>query len=515
MSNTNKANEKKGILDVFMNVVEKACDILPPPTILFVILFLVVAVIGAVLSVAGVALTNPATGEVVVAKNFFTVEGIRWLFSSMQTNFSGFGPLALVLTMTLAIGFCEEAGMISTLLRVAMKNVPPSLVPFVCAALGMIMNLASDAAGVLVPPLSAIAYIGVGKHPIVGMLCGYAGANVGYAANPIISGTDTLIQGFTNQALEGFIPDKLDILAVEATCNWFIKIGSFFICTILIGIIVTRVIEPRFGKYEGEVERIEEVTPLEKKALRASGIAFILMIALWVVSFFSGVLAGENGAFVGSPLLKGIVPVLFFTFAVIGITYGKVAGTYPDLTSIHKGMSKQMANMGSYVAFCFFCGQFQALFNWTKIGAISAIAGADLLESIGFTGIPMIVAFIFLVTIVDVFFSSGSAKWAIFAPIFIPMFMLLGYSPAFTQYVYRLGDSAGNMFGPTSAQLWMCLAIAQDKYDKNLTIGRFLSCNMTVAIILEVFWIVGLVAWMLIGLPLGPGEGIYLPAGIL
>lgn len=512
---SNQTKQKKGFLDVFMNAVEKVCDLLPPPTILFVILFLVVAVIGAILSVAGVEMTNPATGEIVVAKNFFTTEGIRWLFSSMLTNFSGFGPLALVLTMTLAIGFCEEAGMITTLLRVVMKNVPPNMIPFACAALGMIMNLASDAAGILVPPLSAIVYIGVGKHPIVGMLCGYAGANVGYAANPIISGTDTLIQGFTNQALEGFIPEKLDILQVEATCNWFIKIGSFVLCTVLVGVIVTKVIEPRFGKYEGELEEMEEVTPRQIKALRASGLAFLAMILLWCVSFFSGVLAGENGAFVGSPLLKGIVPVLFFTFAATGLAYGKVAGTYPNLESIHKGMSRQMANMGSYVAFCFFCGQFQALFNWTKIGAISAIAGADLLQSIGFTGIPMIVAFIFLVTLVDVFFSSGSAKWAIFAPIFVPMFMLLGYSPAFTQYAYRLGDSAGNMFGPTSATLWMLLSIAQEKYDKKLTIGRFLSCNMTVAIILEAFWIVGIVAWMILGLPLGPGEGIYLPAGIL
>lgn len=512
---SNQTKQKQGFLDSFMNAVEKVCDLLPPPTILFVILFLIVAVIGALLSIAGVEMTNPATGELVVAKNFFTTEGIRWLFSTMLTNFSGFGPLALVLTMTLAIGFCEEAGMITTLLRVVMKNVPPSMIPFACAALGMIMNLASDAAGILVPPLSAIVYIGVGKHPIVGMLCGYAGANVGYAANPIISGTDTLIQGFTNQALEGFIPEKYDLFQVDATCNWFIKIGSFVICTVLVGVIVTKVIEPRFGKYEGELEKMEDVTPKQVKALKASGIAFLAMIALWCVAFFSGVLAGENGAFVGSPLLKGIVPVLFFTFAAIGIVYGKVAGTYPDLESIHKGMSRQMANMGSYVAFCFFCGQFQALFTWTKIGTISAIAGADLLQNIGFTGIPMIIAFIILVTLVDIFFTSGSAKWAIFAPIFVPMFMLLGYSPAFTQYAYRLADSAGNMFGPTSATLWMLLSMAQEKYDKNLTIGRFLSCNMTVAIFLELFWIIGIVAWMIIGLPLGPGEGIYLPAGLL
>ncbi|MBQ7797318.1 MAG: AbgT family transporter [Lachnospiraceae bacterium] len=513
MSN-NKTSEKKGFLDVFMHVVEKACDVLPPPTILFCILFLIVAVIGAICSIAGVELLNPATQEMVSAQNFFTKEGIQWLITKMTTNFSGFGPLALVLSMTLAIGFCEEAGLVSVFLRTVMGNVPAGLIPYACAAMGMIMNLASDAAGILVPPLSAIVYIGVGRHPIVGMLCGYAGANVGYAANPIISGTDTLIQGFTNQALEGFLPDTFSQYTVEATCNWFIKIGSFFLCTILVGTIVTKVIEPRFGKYEGEVEEIEETTPLQMKGLKAAGIALVAVIAMWAVSFFTGITSGPNGEFVGSPLLKGVIAVIFVMFSVPGIVYGKVTGSYPDLASIHKAMSRQMANMGSYVAFCFFAGQFQALFTWTNLGAISAIAGANGLEAIGFTGIPMIVAFVFLVTIIDIFFSSGSAKWAIFGPIFVPMFMLLGYTPAFTQYIYRLGDSAGNMFGPTSAQLWMILGVAQEKYDKNLTIGRFLSCNMTVAMILECFWIVFLVIWMLAGIPVGPGEGIWLATPI-
>lgn len=512
---SDQTNQKKTALDVFMNTVEKVCNLLPPPTILFCILFLIVAVLGTIFSVAGVELVNPATGDVVAAKNFFTKEGIQWFLSSMLTNFSGFGPLALVLTMTLGIGICEEAGMVTTLLRTAMKNVPANMVPFACAFLGIVMNLASDAAGVLVPPLSAIAYIGVGKHPIAGMICGFAGANVGYAANPIISGTDTLLQGFTNSALEAFIPDSANLIAVDATCNWFIKVASSILCTVIIGIVCTKIIEPRFGKYTGEVEQMEDITNRQKEALGKAGIAFLVMIALYAVGFFSGLLSGPNGEFIGSPLLKGIVPLLFFLFAAMGITYGYAAGTYTCVADIHKGMSKQMAAMGSYVAFCFFCGQFQGLFNWTQLGALSAIGGAGALESIGFTGIPLIIGFIVLVTLVDVFFSSGSAKWAIFAPIFVPMFMLLGYHPAFTQYAYRLGDSAGNMFGPTGATLWMLLSVAQAKYDKTLKIGTFISCNFTIAIILEFVWILMLVGWMLLNLPLGPGIPMHLPAGII
>ena len=178
-------------------------------------------------------------------------------------------------------------------------------------------------------------------------------------------------------------------------------------------------------------------------------------------------------------------------------------------------MCKQMGAMGSYVAFCFFGGQFQGLFNWTNIGTISAIAGADFLETVGFTGIPMIIAFIVLCTLIDIFFSSGSAKWAIFAPIFVPMFMLLVYNPAFTQMIYSLGDSAGNLFGPTSAYLWMLLSVAQSKYMPDIKIGTIISCNFTVAFILEFFWIIMLVVWMILGLPIGPGAPIYLPAGII
>ena len=228
--------KKGGFLDTFMNVVEAACNKLPPPTILFCYLFVIVAVIGTICTVTGVALVNPATDEVVMAKNLFTVEGLHWFLDNMVKNFTGYGPLGLVLVMTLGIGLCDEAGLLMTLIKSAMKNVPPALVPYVIVFIGIVMNIASDSASVAVPPLAAVVYMGVNKHPVVGLLCGYIGAQVGYAANILPSGTDTLLMGFTNDTLANFLPDAG--MTVDATCNWFFKAASTFLCCAVIGTVV-------------------------------------------------------------------------------------------------------------------------------------------------------------------------------------------------------------------------------------------------------------------------------------
>ena len=275
-------------------------------------------------------------------------------------------------------------------------------------------------------------------------------------------------------------------------------------------------IEPRFGKYEGSSdEKIEKLSASESKGLRCAGITAIIYIIILVVGFFTGPLAGENGAFVGSPLLKGLIPILFVFFSICAIAFGFGSGSFKKSGDISKAMNKQMAAMGSYISFCFFCGQFQGLFNWTKLGTLLAIGGADILQSAGFTGIPLFVCFILVVTCVNIFMSSGSAKWAIFAPIFVPMFMLLGYHPGFTQLLYRLGDSPTNAVTPMSPYIWMVLATAQTKYMKDLKIGTLISNLLPIAVILEVIWVVFFIIWYLIGLPIGPGVGSVLPAGIM
>ena len=505
---------KKTGVDKLIDGIEKVCNKLPPPAILFCWLFLITAIIGCIFSVMGVALTNPASGEVVTSANLFSKDGVDWILGNMVKNFTGFAPLGLVITMTLGIGLCEESGLIMSLLKGCLSDVPPALIPYLIAFVGTIGNIASDTANIIVPPLAALLYIGAGKHPVVGMICGYAGANAGFTANLMVAGTDSLLQGLTNDAIKGFLPDTT--FQVDVTCNWFFMIASTFLCSIVIGFVCTKVVEPRFGKYEGNTdEKIEKLTSEESKGLRAAAITAIVYIILLVIGFFTGPLAAENGAFVGSPLLKGLIPILFVFFSVCAIAYGFASGKFKKSGDISKAMNKQMAAMGSYVSFCFFCGQFQGLFNWTKLGTLLAIGGADLIQSAGFTGIPLFICFILVVTCVNIFMSSGSAKWAIFAPIFVPMFMLLGYHPGFTQLLYRLGDSPTNAVTPMSAYIWMILATAQTKYMKDIKIGTLISNLLPIAVILEVIWVIFFIIWYLIGLPIGPGVGSALPVGII
>ncbi|KAF5053534.1 p-aminobenzoyl-glutamate transport protein [anaerobic digester metagenome] len=516
MSASTPAAQKKSAVDRFLDGIERVCNKLPPPAILFFWLFLIVAVIGAIFTVTGVSMVNPATKEAVVSQNLFSATGIIWLLDNLVKNFTGFAPLGLVITMTLAIGMCEESGMILAMLRNSLRNVPVAIVPYAIAFVGTVGNIASDTAMVIIPPMAAIIYLGVHKHPVVGMICGYAGAQAGFTANLMVAGTDTLLQGLTNEAIKGFLPNSTFV--VDATCNWFFMVVSTFLCSIVIGMTCEKLVEPRFGKYEGEGGKLEEVTPLEKKGLNYAGIAALLYIALILAGYFFGPLAkvGEDGsrAVVGSPLLKGLIPILFFFFSIPGIVYGFTTKSFKNTTDINKAMVKQMAAMGGYVTFCFFCGQFNMLFNWTKLGTMLAISGAETLEKAGFTGIPLFVCFILLCAFVNIFISSGSAKWAIFAPIFVPMFMLLGVHPGFTQLMYRLGDSPFNCFTPMSPYIWMVLSVAQAKYNKDIKIGTLVSNLIPIGVILQVVWIIFFIIWYLTGLPIGPGVAAPLPAGV-
>ena len=511
---SNNTTQKKSAMDSFLNVIEKVCNKLPSPPFIFMFLFALVGVLSFIVSATGASVVNPSNGEVVQAQNFLSVAGLHWFLDNMVKNFTGFAPLGLVITMTLGIGLCEESGLVMGLLRAGLSDVPPAIVPYLIAFIGTIGNIASDTANVIVPPVAGILFLAAGRNPIVGMICGYAGANAGFTANLMIAGTDSLLQGITNTAILTLIPDGS--FQVDVTCNWFFMIASTFFCTAVIGGVVNFIVEPRFGKYTGGAnEKIEKNTPEQSKGLKAAGVFALVYIIILLALFFTGPLAGEGGAFIGSPFLKGLIPILFILFAGSGVACGLASGTFKGTAGITKAMNKQMAGMASFVSFTFFAGQFQSLFNWTKLGTMLAIVGADALETLGLVGIPMFVLFVLLTTVINMFMSSGSAKWAILAPIFVPMFMLLGYHPGFTQLLYRLGDSPTNAITPVSAYIWMVLEIARTKYDKDLTLGTLVGGLVPIAIVLEILWIIFMIIWYLTGLPIGPGTPTALPVGIL
>lgn len=507
----------------FLAWIEETCNKLPQPGILFMTLFWITAVLSLILSLFKVSFINPANDEVVFVQNFFSTGGLYWFLGNLITNFTSFPPLGMVLVMTAAVGLCEESGLIETLLNERVKKTLPVLVPYVVAFIGILGNIASDTASIVVPSLGGLIFLAAGRNPLVGIICGYAAVQAGFSANLMVAGTDGLLQSITQGVVEDFLGEGT--LSVDITCNWYFMAASTFLCTFVIGFLINHFVEKRFGVFvpvQGmEINKEKKATPLEKKALLWAGIsmqAFLVLVIVFTIWGPLGIVVGHEAegqrAFIGSYLLKYMVPVLLLFFSIPGIVYGLISGAFKGVDGIYKTVVKIMGKMGGYLVFCFFCAQFQKLFSWTNIDKLLAVNGSNLLNATGFTGFGMIVVFIIFSGFINIFIPSSSAKWAIMAPVFIPMMIMAGgYHPAMTQIFYRIGDSSTNAFTPFSPYMWVALKAAQDMYDPKIKLGTFVSNLLPIGLVMMAAWIIFLFIWMLIGLPVGPGVSVFFAAG--
>jgi len=288
--------------------------------------------------------------------------------------------------------------------------------------------------------------------------------------------------------------------------------------------VTEKIVEPRLGKYNPEDgsedlkdsasgESMNSLTAQEKRGLRFALVALIIIVAvlLWGIIPAGGFLReAGTGGILKSPLLKGIVALIFLIAFVLSIAYGLGAGTLKSDKDIMKGMAKSMSTMGTYIVLVFFAAQFVAFFNWSKVGLIVAVKGAEGLKALGLVGIPMMIMFMFVASLINLVMGSASAKWALMAPVFIPMFMLLGYSPEFVQVVYRIGDSVTNIISPMMSYFALIVAFVE-RYDKKAGIGTVIALMLPYTFVFSLLWSILLVIWMLIGIPVGPGAPIHLP----
>ena len=498
---------------------EKLCNKIPPPGILFLYLFLLLAVLSFVLSAMNVQIVEETGNTVIRVNNFLSADGLYWFLRNMITNFTSFAPLGLVLLMTIAVGFCEDSGLFQAFLNSNFRGIRPSLLPYAVVFIGVIGNIASDTCIIVIPPLAGLLYLKAGKHPAAGMVTGFLAAEAGFSANLMISGTDALLQAFTQDAADSLF--GAGNLVIDVTCNWYFLAVSTFLCVLVIGFLSQKFVEPRFGSYTHPKEEIkeEEVSSDVRKGLRAAGIALVIFIALIVLLYWFGPLGIVEGqealgvrAFTGSYLLRYLIVIMMFFFTVPGIAYGISIGKYQNVKDVYTVMINGVKGMSGYIVFCFFCAQFQKLFSWTNIDRLISVAGTRFLTGIHLSGFAMVVAVILMSGFVNLFITSGSAKWAIMAPVFVPMLYMLGnYHPAFTQLIYRIGDSPTNCITPMNAYLWIILESEQKLYDPDVGIGTLISATLPVALGLLAAWILMLGVWVLLKLPIGPATGIYLP----
>lgn len=499
----------------FLKNVERIGNALPHPAMIFVILSVIILIIAEIVSRSGATVTyyDAKAGEEVAlgAVSLLNAEGLRYIFNSATTNFTGFAPLGTVLVAMLGVGVAEHTGLFNTALRKLLLGVNPRVLTVTVIFAGIMSNIASDAGYVVVIPLGAMIFAAVGRHPVAGLAAAFAGVSGGFSANLIIGTTDPLLTGITNEALRA----TGSTFSIPVTSNWyFMFVSTFFL--VIVGTIVTeKIVEPNLGKYTGEYEADDEkITPVENKGLRNAGIALLVYIIIMALLMFL-----PNGPFrewqedanaytLKNFLSNGLMLGILLLFLIPGLAYGKTVGTIKDSDDLVSTMTKAMQGMGGYLVLAFFASQFVAYFGKTNLGTLLSVKGAEFLESIGLNGIPLVLLFILLSAFINLFMGSASAKWAIMAPIFVPMMMEMGLSPALTQVAYRIGDSSTNIITPLMSYFAMIVVFMQ-KYDKDKGLGTLISTMVPYSISFLIFWSILMVIWMLLGLPVGPGAGLY------
>jgi len=495
-----------------LDFIEFVGNKLPHPATLFLLLAVLVMVVSWIASQFGVQANHPVDDRLITVNNLISGDGFRWIYTNILDNFLRFPPLGYVLVVMIGIGVAEGSGLMTVLIRSLVLSSPPRLVTTAILTAGIVSTLAIEAGYVVLIPLSAMIFHALGRHPMAGLAAAFCGVSGGFSATFFISSIDTILAGISESAAQMIIPE---LMLTPAVNFYFMFVSSFVV--IAVGVFVTeRIVEPRLGPYTGNAERlpINQLTPVEKKGLRWAGyglLGLMALLALTVVPEWGIFRNPETGDILDSPFFGGIIFGILLMFLIPGLLYGMVVGTIKNDKHVVKHMTQTMSGMAGYIVLVFFAAQFVYFFNYSNLGIIFAINGAYALQSVGFTGIALIVSFVALSGFTNLFMGSASAKWAIMAPVFVPMFMLLdpAYHPALTQAAFRVGDSVTNLITPMMSYFALIVTFAQ-KYDEKYGIGTIISTMLPYSILLFIAWTSLLMVWMWLGLPLGPGGPIFM-----
>lgn len=513
----------------FLDIIERVGNKLPEPAMIFVWLILFLMLLSALGQWLGWSASLAYTGEeapqwgtlengtlTYSATSLFSEENITRLVTEMPRTFTGFAPLGLVLTLILGAAVAERSGMFSALIRISLRNAPRAIMTPIVAVIGMVSHHASDAAYVVFIPLAAILYASVGRHPLVGLAAAFAGVSGGFAGNVTPGQMDVLLFGFTQEAARIIDP----AWTMNPLGNWYFILSIVFIFTPIIWYITDRIIEPRLGTWGGQPDEElqaelakSEVTAAERRGLRHAGVAALLMVAAFAAlalapGYTPLIDESAEGPASLQPFYAGLVAGFFLLFLVTGTAYGRAAGTVAGAKDVIGMMQEGVKMLAPYLVFVFFAAHFVAMFNWSRLGPIFAIDGAQVLQAMQVPA-PLLLAGVQLVSsFLDLFIGSAAAKWSAMAPVVVPKFMLLGISPEMTTAAYRMGDSYTNIMTPLMSYFPLILAFAR-RYDKSLGVGSLLALMLPYALSFMAVGLVMTMGWVALDLPLGPGAQVF------
>ncbi len=494
----------------FLAGIERVGNALPHPATLFLMLAGLVVLLSWGLHAANVQVVHPGTGKVVGVVNLLTLDGLHRMIMGALPNFVNFAPLGTVIMCLLGLAVAESSGLIGAVLRVTVLGTNPRLLTLVVVFCGTMSHTGSDVGYVLFIPLSAALFHAVGRNPLVGLAAAFAGVSGGFAANVLLSTSDVLLSGISQEAARLIRPDYV----VNPMSNYYFMAVSVFLIVAAATWVTERIVEPRLGRYVGPA-KAEALVPLnaaEKRGLWWAGATAVVLTLVVLIGLLlpGGFLQDpKHPGFLQSYFLRGLVFFIFLYGAITGLAYGVVAGTIRRDSDVIRGMTKSIEGIASYVVLVFFIAQFVSFFAWTNLAVVLAVEGAEFLRWLDLGPIPLMVAFVLLAAVIDLVLGSASAKWAVMAPIFVPMFMLLGYSPEMAQAAYRIGDSVVNVVTPLMTYFPLILTFAQ-KYEPKAGIGTLVAMMLPYSLWFMIGWVLLLVAWIALGWPLGPGAPLFL-----
>lgn len=504
-----QSNESNKLWYRILRHVEAAGNALPHPALLFLYLTGFVFLLSGFVTAIDLQAIHPVSKETLTPINLLSGHGLRYLLTDMVKNFTSFAPLGTVLVAMLGFSLAEKSGMLSALLRIlVLKSSRKMLVPIVLMA-GVLSHTGGDIGYILLIPLAAMTFHSAGLNPLAGLAICFAGVSGGFAANLLLSTADPLLSGISQEAAR--ILDKAYI--VTPLSNWFFMSSSSFLIVGVGTFIAYKITIPFLGEYLGPVKKepLEKLSTAEKRGLKAAGVVALGFFALLLLG-----LIPENG-FLREPktpdlfhssALKGVVTLIFILGSTTGLAFGFKSGTFTKIEDIVKSMQEAMVSMAPYLVLVFFASQFISLFNYSNIGIILAVKGSEVLKSWELGTIPLMLGFILLTVFLDLVIGSASAKWALMAPVFVPMFMLLGISPELSQTSYRVADSVVNIISPLMTYFPMILAFA-NKYDSNAKVGTIIALMLPYSIGFLIFWSLMLFVWITFGIPVGPGAELH------
>jgi para-aminobenzoyl-glutamate transporter family len=512
-SSNKPAPEGRGSLfDKFLNGIETLGNKLPDPAMLFFILMVLVWVFSAILSPIDFGEVHPRTGEELSVQNMLTGDNLAAFLANMVQTFVLFAPLGIVLVAMLGVGVAEHSGWIDAGLKKLLNFTPASFLTPMLILIAIVSHTAADAGYVLVIPLGGVIFYAAGRHPLAGIAAAFAGVSGGFSANFIPSAIDPLLMSFTLEAARILDPD----IMLNPINNWYFTSAS---CLLIVSVgwyITDKIVEPRLAgvKVDGdedEMPQMVEVSDRESRAFWYGFIAMVLGIAgliVWALPEGSA-LRDPNWTnpdvssllSFNAPLMQSIVPLIFVLLLIPGVVYGYASGKYSSSKDMINNMTKAMESMGYYIVMAFFCALFIDAFGKSNIGLLIALKGANFLQALALPGQVTIVGIVILSAFVNLLVGSASAKWALIAPIFVPMLMQLGISPDLTQAAYRVGDSVSNIITPLLPYFPLVVVFCQ-RYVKNTGIGTLISMMLPYSIIFLVTWTIFLLVYWAIGIPL-------------